>query len=108
MTDGRCASLRALAWTYALAAILMTAAGLWLMHLAYEAAAEVVRLDGKNIDSGAILSVIALFYFFPNAVLWALAALSMWKRWDPRERWVVLGIAAFFTIVPVLWASVPR
>jgi hypothetical protein len=100
MDDGSYASERELAWGYSLLAIVMTAAGLWLVYLAHEEAAEAVRLDGMNVDAGSFLAVLAMFYLFPNSLLWVLAALSIWRRWE--HRWVPQGLAAFCRFAPVL------
>jgi hypothetical protein len=78
----------------------MTAAGLWLVYLGYEEAAEAVRLDGMNVDAGSYLAVLAMFYLFPNALLWVLAALSSWRRWE--HRWIPQGLAASYAFAPVL------
>jgi hypothetical protein len=101
MNDGRNALQLTLGWAYALAAIVMLAAGLWLLYVAHEAAENAVRVYGHSVDSGVLESIVVVCYFFLNAVLWALAALSIWLRWKPLGRWFFPCLAAFWMIFPV-------
>jgi hypothetical protein len=81
---------RAQALINALVAVTMAAGAIWVMYIAHEAhtttkrhvsavgATELRR--AAHVDSGAIKSLIAMFYFAPGAVLFACASLLMWRR----------------------------
>ena len=69
-----------------------------------EAAAEAARRHRHTIDAGVIDAITEVFYYIPNAALFASVSLSLWRRWSIR--WVVLAIAAMWLIGPLVWASV--
>jgi hypothetical protein len=52
-----------------------------LIYLSFGAAEESVRKYGRNVDSGALEWTIAVLYCLPVALLFALAAVSFWRRW---------------------------
>jgi len=82
---------RKLAWANTVVAILLTLFGAWSLHLANEMAAAAEREYGRNVDSGAIIYFLVSCFVAPNAVLTALCAVMMFRRW--RGRWVVQALA---------------
>jgi hypothetical protein len=75
----------------------------WYLYASKEAATRAVRLYGHNVDAGAIEGITAICYFIPNAVLFASASLSVWRRWPIR--WVVQAVAAVGLLGPILWVA---
>ena len=82
---------RKLAWVNAAAAVLFVSCGIWFVHLADEMAAAAVREYGQNVDSGAIICLLVICFVAPNALLTALSALMMFRRWPGR--WFVQALA---------------
>jgi hypothetical protein len=102
--QGRLSLGRALSCLDALVALAMAAAAVWLFRLSGEAAAEAIRLYGRNVDSGAIESAAAGIYFLPNVVLFALSSIAVWRAW--RIRWFLQAGALVWLVVPVVLTSV--
>jgi hypothetical protein len=99
----RPAIVKPLTYLDAIVAVLMVASLGWLLHASSRAAAEAIRLYGHNVDSGAIEGITATLYCAPNAVLFAFAAVAMWRAW--RIRWFAQGIAIVWLIGPVMFAT---
>ena len=57
----------------------------WLVRVSNEAAADAVRRYGHNVDSGALEWIAAVVYCFLVALLFSLAAVSLWR--GLRIRW---------------------
>jgi len=53
-----------------------------LIYISIAAAEDAVRRYGRNVDSGALEWFVAVTYFAPVALLFALAALSFWRGWQ--------------------------
>jgi hypothetical protein len=66
-----------------LALICVTLCG-WLVRVSNEAAADAVRRYGYNVDSGALEWIAAVVYCAPVALLFSLAAVSLWRGWRIR------------------------
>lgn len=63
------------------AAIFLAILAGWLIDISNRAADEAVRLYGYNVDSGALTYIAAIIYVLPAAVLFGLAALSLFRGW---------------------------
>jgi len=98
----RPAIAKPLTYLDAIIAVLMVVSLGWLMHASFRAAAEAVRLYGHNVDSGAIEGITAALYCAPNALLFTIAAVAMWRVWPVR--WFAQGIAIVWLIGPVMFA----
>ena len=91
------------AWIDAAVALLFAFLCAWSIYVANAAAAEAVRLYGRNVDSGAMLYAAAVIYMAPAALGFGLASLSMFLAF--RFRWVVQGLAVALAAVPVLFLA---
>lgn len=91
---------RALAWINAAVTTILLGFGVWLIHVANEAAAAAVRTYGYNVDSGALLYYFAIYYCAPTAALLAIVALFMQRRW--RGRWPLQAFAVLWVVGSVL------
>jgi hypothetical protein len=89
----------------AFVAVLMAVGAGWLFYFSREAAAEAVRLYGRNVDSGALEATAAGLYCVPNVALFTLSSIAMWRRW--RLRWLAQASALFWLVGPIVLASVP-
>jgi hypothetical protein len=72
-----------------------------LVTSSFRAARWAERTYGHNVDSGAIEWMMAILFFAPAAVLLAVAALSLWRRW--RIRLWLQGLVAA-CLVGLFWA----
>jgi hypothetical protein len=72
----------------------------WLVRVSNEAAAEAIRRYGHNVDSGALEWIAAVVYCAPVALLFSLAAVSLWRGW--RIRWYAHWVAVAGAVVPLL------
>ena len=91
---------RAVAWINLSVATFLAASGLWIIHVANEAATEAERIYGRNVDSGAILYFFVVIYFAPNAAFFGIAALAMFRRW--RVWWLAQTLAVAWLVGSVL------
>jgi hypothetical protein len=87
----------------ALLGIVKTAAALWFMYKVHE---SVMGLRGYGPGNEVMEWITVALYFAPNAVLYAIAWLSMWRRWSLR--WLAQVLAAFSAAAPVIWPNVPQ
>ena len=72
----------------------------WLVGVSNEAASEAIRRYGHNVDSGALEWIAAVVYCAPVALLFGLAAVSLWRGW--RIRWYAHWVAVAGAVVPLL------
>ncbi len=72
----------------------------WLVHVSNEAAADAVRRYGHNVDSGAMEWIGAVVFCAPVALLFSLAAVSLWRGW--RIRWYAHWFAVAVAVIPFL------
>ncbi|BCT93586.1 hypothetical protein LYSHEL_26110 [Lysobacter helvus] len=91
---------RTRAWIDTAAAIVFTCMGALLLNASRVAAADAVRRYGRNVDSGALESMAALVYFAPGTILFALAAVALFRRWR-GARWLHL-LAWGWAALPLL------
>jgi hypothetical protein len=91
---------RAVAWMDAGLATLFGMAGIWLLRMADRAAEAAVQQYGRNVDSGAVESVIAIIYCAPCALGFSLASMALLFRW--RIRWLAHWMAVGGVVIPVV------
>jgi hypothetical protein len=72
---------RKVAWVDGGFALMYAALFGCLVHASNKAAADTVRRYGYNVDSGALELMGAVVYSAPVALLFGLAAVSLWRRW---------------------------
>ena len=89
------------AWIDAAVALLFALLFARSIYAANAAAAEAVRLYGRNVDSGALLYAAAVVYMAPAAFGFGLASLSMFLTF--RFRWVVHGLPVALAAGPALF-----
>ena len=96
-------SARTAAWLDAVAGTAFAALVPLSYYQAHLAAAEAVRLYGHNVDSGAYLIAIAVFYFAPAAIFLGLASTTLFLHWRFGKflhrlswSWVALPFALSF------------
>jgi hypothetical protein len=94
---------RSVVWIDTGVAILSAALFFWSIHAANEAAADAVRRYGYNVDSGALVLAVGVIYFAPVALIFGLAALSLWRDW--RVQWFMHWFAVACALGPVLLAG---
>jgi len=90
--------------TDAAVALLFAALCGWSLYAANEAAADAVRRYGHNVDSGAYVFFLGLFYFAPLALLFSAAAFAHFRNWR-FGKWVH-RLAITCTVAPVAFAIV--
>ena len=95
---------RLLMYLDASVALIMVVGAGYLFYLSREAAAEAVRLYGRNVDSGALAAVAVGLYCVPNVALFTLSSFAMWRRW--RLRWLAQASAVFWLVGPVVIPSI--
>jgi len=76
----------------------------WLVRASNEAAADAVRRYGHNVDSGALEWIAAFVYCVPVALLFSLAAFSLWRGW--RIRWYAHWFAVAGGVLPLLLTGI--
>jgi uncharacterized membrane protein len=95
---------KTVAWFDAALATMFALLGIWLIHMADKAAEFAVREYGRNVDSGAVLAMIAIAYCAPLAIAFALASWSLFSNW--RIRWFAHWIAVVLAVVPLIFDGV--
>ena len=95
-------SSRSAFWFDCIVATLLASLSSWSIYAANEAAADAVRMYGYNVDSGALVYALGVFYFAPVAVIFGIAALSFSQDW--RIKWYVHWLAVVCAIGPILFA----
>lgn len=86
------------AWADGVIALFYTGLFVWAVSTGTAAAEAAVQDYGYNIDSGAIQFLVAIFYFGPLAVLFGLAAASLFRCW--RVKWYLHWFAVFCAVSP--------
>ena len=92
----------------AICASAFVALGGWLLYAsnsAAAAAAAAVRDYGRNVDSGAIESMVAGLYCAPVAVAFGVAAAALYGDW--RIKWYLHWLAVLIAVVPVAVEVLP-
>jgi hypothetical protein len=87
----------------AIVAVIMAVGAGYFFYISREAAAEAVRLYGRNVDSGALESIGGGLYCVPNVALFTLSSIAMWRRW--RLRRLAQSSAMFWLIGPVCFSK---
>src|SRR5579859_6825808 len=66
---------------------------LLLYYIANSAAAGCARKYGHNVDCGAFEWLAAFFYFGPLTLIFAFAALALWRNWPACRyaHWSAVG-----------------
>ena len=77
----------------------------WLLYASNSAVAAAVRDYGRNVDSGAIESMVAGMYCTPVAVAFGVAAAALYRDW--RIKWYLHWLAVIFAVVPVAVEALP-
>jgi hypothetical protein len=82
----------------------MVAGASLLLIGAYLSAKAAENAYGNGIngdDVGGVEAMwAAILYFLPNALLFGLASLCMWRRW--AARWLVQALAILWLILPIV------
>jgi hypothetical protein len=91
-------------WIDAIACIFFVFAAIWAMKVSKLAAAEAIRLYGRNVDSGAYHEMAAHVYLIPAAIILAIAALGMFRGWVWRK--VPHYVAWIFVASPFAWFAI--
>mgnify|MGYP003588623165 CR=1 FL=1 len=99
----RSASNHRTGWIDAAASALFLVAAIWAMRESKIAAAEAVRLYGRNVDSGAYHAMAAHLYLAPGAAILGIAAFGMFRGWSWRK--VPHWLAWIFVAFPFVWVA---
>jgi len=90
-------------WIDVAASLFFVVAAVWAMRESRLAAAEAVRLYGRNVDSGAYHAMAAHVYLAPAAIILGIAALGMFRGWSWRK--VPHRLAWAFVVFPLVWVA---
>ena len=95
------------AWVDALASAFFALLFFAMLRIARLAAEEAVRLYGRNVDSGALESAVAVFYCVPAALALAVASLAVFRGWRFHKAlhwlaWAWAALPLMFVAIDVL------
>jgi len=85
-------------------AVLFGALCAWAIYESYAAAQEAIREYGRNVDSGALVGAVGILYLAPVALLFGVAAVSMWRSW--RFGWALHWFAVACAGLPLVYVGV--
>jgi len=87
------------AWFDAAVAVLTGLLSIWLIYFSYDQAAHEKATIGHAVDAGAITYMAAVVYCIPSTVLFAIAALSLFRNW--RIAWTLQVLALGWVTVTI-------
>ena len=90
---------RLVAWFDAVLAFLAGLLSIWLIYFSYDQATREKAVIGHAVDAGAITYMAAVVYFIPSAVLFGIAALSLFQNW--RISWTLQLLAVGWIAVTI-------
>lgn len=88
-----------MAWFDAALATVTGLLSLWLIYSSYDQAALEKAAIGHAVDAGAIAYAAAVVYCIPSAVLFGIAALSLFRNW--RLGWALQILAVGWVAVAI-------
>jgi hypothetical protein len=91
------------AWIDALASAFFSLLFFAMLHIARLAAEEAVRLYGRNVDSGALESAVAVLYCAPAAIAFTVASIAVFRGW--RFHKVLHGLAWAWAALPLVFVA---